>query len=295
VPDTYRILPDEPIAVATRRIVAALVEDAIRQRDRSDVDTAVHEIRKRCKEGRAVLRLVRGAAPFAQTEIHAMRDAARIVGDVRDRRSLELAVDALATGGRLDEGLESGMRKHLASRPVGDRSAAELVDGVIERLVSVRQRIPSWELAVDGWDAVRPGLERTARRARARLRDVHVDPSADAFHEWRKRVKDARHHAELLLEVAPLQVEHHELLVRLSDVLGLHHDLSMLRATVSGQAGPMSSELAERAGDRIFHRQAELAAQALDLGATAFADSVEDRLATLEATWRGGRTAVVQA
>ncbi len=112
----------------------------------------------------------------------------------------------------------------------------------------------------EGFDLMRPGLEREYRRGRGALRAVRKDPSAEAVHQWRKRVKDLWYHLRLLQGVWPATMgaaadEAHAL----SDLLGDHHDLSVLiderasrRRTIPGWRG---SPAWPSAGRRRFWRR----------------------------------------
>ena len=129
----------------------------------------------------------------------------------------------------------------------------------------------AWEFGSEGFDLMRPGLEREYRKGRKALRTVRGDPPAEAVHEWRKRVKDLWYHLRLLHEVWPATMkgaadEAHAL----SDLLGDHHDLTVLIDDAREQAPddpglPELIALAER-------RQAELLAEALPMGERLYAE-----------------------
>ncbi|MEZ4569166.1 MAG: hypothetical protein R2849_02320 [Thermomicrobiales bacterium] len=57
----YRLEPDEALDVGVRRIATEQVEKALAELDDSDLDrhATVHQVRKRCKKIRGLLRLVR--------------------------------------------------------------------------------------------------------------------------------------------------------------------------------------------------------------------------------------------
>ena len=96
-------------------------------------------------------------------------------------------------------------------------------------LREARGRVDDWPLDHDSFEALRDGLERTYRRGRRDFRAARADPSVEALHEWRKRVKELWYHHTLLRPIWPpvMQAvgdEAHEL----ADRLGDDHDLAML-------------------------------------------------------------------
>jgi uncharacterized coiled-coil DUF342 family protein len=69
--------------------VGALVDDGLDHLDSSeDPHETVHEVRKRCKETRATLRLVRELLPTYSDENAHYRDAARRLSYIRDAQVL---------------------------------------------------------------------------------------------------------------------------------------------------------------------------------------------------------------
>lgn len=85
----YTVQSDEPVSDGIKRIIRGKVETGIDHID-GDMDRheTVHEVRKRCKEVRAALRLVRGVLPtYSEANAH-YRDAARELSDIRDATAL---------------------------------------------------------------------------------------------------------------------------------------------------------------------------------------------------------------
>src|ERR1700744_646684 len=93
-----KLHPDEPGTRGARRIARKRVKSALALIDRPrPTDHAVHAARKELKKARATLRLVRdslGDATFKK-ENAALRDAARPLGELRDRQVLVEALDSL--------------------------------------------------------------------------------------------------------------------------------------------------------------------------------------------------------
>ena len=121
-----------------------------------------------------------------------------------------------------------------------------------------------WPLSHDSFEAVAKGLERTYRRGRRAFKAALEEPSAEALHEWRKRVKDLWYEHTLLRELWPPVMsatgdEAHEL----SDRLGDDHDLVVLAAWVRGTAIPTRiSSTRSSAGGRSSSGRRSLSASA---------------------------------
>src|SRR5207344_2992953 len=111
-------------------------------------------------------------------------------------------------------------------------------DGTIERtmagaaaeLVAGRSSLDELALKGDGWGMIAPGLHRTYRRGRKRLRSVEEEASVTNLHELRKRVKDLWYQLRLIQDadkhmLGNLADQAHDL----SDHLGDDHDLALLR------------------------------------------------------------------
>ena len=98
-----------------------------------------------------------------------------------------------------------------------------------------------WPLERESFDAVCEGLERTYRRGRRDLREARAEPSVEALHEWRKRVKELWYHHTLLRELwPPVMAATGDEAHALADRLGDDHDLAVLAGWVAehAEAGP---------------------------------------------------------
>ena len=147
------------------------------------------------------------------------------------------ALDGLAERfGASAEGHFDALREQLEQE---NRAAHD--DGSVERAMSEaaaglaagRSRIDALPLKGDGWELIGPGLHRTYRRGRKRLRTVEEEASVTNLHELRKRVKDLWYQVRLIGDadkhmLGPLADHAHDL----SDHLGDDHDLVLLRETV---------------------------------------------------------------
>jgi CHAD domain-containing protein len=287
----YRLKAGEPlpqgvVLVAHGRIDHAVAE--LRGRSDSSAEEAVHEARKDLKKLRALLRMTRGelGEDTFRRENTCFRDAGRELAGVRDNDVMLETLMALD----LPAGMGWELRKAIQDqRALGDgdgrRTAAA---GVVAMLHEARGRVDQWPLERDSFDALHDGLERTYRRGRRDFRAVRSEPTVEALHEWRKRVKDLWYQHTLLRALWPpvMQAvggEAHELANRLGD----DHDLAMLADWVRehAEAEPEFSEAVQR-------RRSELQDEAMALGERLYADKPSAYLRRLRRLWEASQTSV---
>jgi CHAD domain-containing protein len=135
----------------------------------------------------------------------------------------------------------------------------------------------------DGFDALALGLETSFARARKAMRAARKDPSADVFHEWRKRAKDHWYHSRLLSPIWPDLLDTHVKIAEdLGELLGLHHDLSVFREATQDAAGGDGDAAAIFLDELARRREAEVAAECFAIGARLLAEEP----AALSRRWR---------
>jgi CHAD domain-containing protein len=196
---------------------------------------AVHDARKSLKRLRALLRVSRPAfeARRYRRESAVLHDAGRQLADQRDAQVLLETLDSLLArfGDELPAGTWDRLHKKLA-RSAGRAQAKGRggVDRVLHGLGAARERLPNWSLPnKNGRAALAKGFEQIYRHGRRALRQAEMKPTAQNFHELRKRGKDLWHAAQLLQRISPAEMKAlSQGAHRLSDLLGDEHDLSVL-------------------------------------------------------------------
>lgn len=272
---SYRIRPDDPLHANVRRVLGQQIDRARRDLAADDLVEAVHQFRKRCKKIRAVLRLARPAlGKQFKAENDRFRDMARRVAAARDAQVLGETFDRL-----LDAHDDEIDRRHYVSaRPAaGQQTDMGLPsEGVLAELdaglVDARAALAHYRFSAEGFEVIAEGLARTYGRARTAMKQALAQPSADAFHEWRKRVKYHRHHCDLLRDLwpRPMKTRASEL-QRLADMLGDEHDLAVLAATAGG-ASDRNSRSQQALLVLIDRRRTALQQAAEPLGRCLFAE-----------------------
>jgi CHAD domain-containing protein len=237
----YRIRArDDDVQAAVRRIACEQLDRALGEIDDPELalDETVHQLRKRCKKLRGLLRLVRPALKGYGKENKDFRDTARRLSPLRDADALIEAYDALMARleGTADRRAFGPVRARLtrearAARQDGGTDAA--LGAVRAALVAARSRAAGWTLGADGADAVAGGLGKTYRRARKAMQAAWASPADEAMHDWRKRLKYHWYHLRLLEEVNPEMMRPRaEAADALGELLGDHHDLAVLEARI---------------------------------------------------------------
>jgi CHAD domain-containing protein len=239
----FALKPGVPFGKDISRIVRRQLDKALRDLCRlgATADEAVHNVRKRFKRVRAVLRLVRGelGERLYREENETLRDAAAAFSEVRNARVLVDAVERLRhRESDISPAAFDALERFLKARQrdIHDRLArhVEAMDELRKAIEHGRTRSADWPLPRDGRRAVRRGLRRTCKAGCEALDDVEKARTSEHLHECRKQAKYLYHQVQLLERVAPPSVIGlAEQLHELEQKLGDDHDLGMLRAEVA--------------------------------------------------------------
>lgn len=197
-----------------RRVLLEQVDHALRALEPGPSVKAVHEARKACKRARATVALIEdGIGPLAARRVQvAFRDAARVIGPIRDHDVARANLKRLG----LPEPEEPADREERGRMAIeGLQHARRLVDaldtGGVDRAVLTR------------------GLARTWGETRATFRTARRDPTGEHLHEWRKHTKRLLYHLQLVEPQDPAWLSPLVAVVdQLQEQLGEHHDLAVL-------------------------------------------------------------------
>ena len=292
----YTIQPDEPVSSEVKWIIDGKVGTAIEHVDDEEMGRheTVHEVRKRCKEVRAALRLVRGVLPTYSEENAHYRDAARRISDIRDAAALVETFDdhvtpAVESRGALDEDTMADVRAALVDRRetlAAEQDLDARMVNVREDLVGGRERVADLPVATEGFDAVAGGLRKSYKRARNRMAEAYEDPDTERFHEWRKRVKYHRYHSRLLrsIWVGPMKARRSELKT-LSDLIGDEHDLAVFLETMDEEQ-LFAPDTRETLREVITGRRSELRRRGRPIGERLFAEEPDRVVERMGSYWR---------
>ena len=294
----YALREGEHVPDAIRRVARGQLQSAHEQLADATASTlpeAVHETRKGLKRLRTGMRLTREAIG-KQTYLEenaAYREAGGRLAAGRDAQVLLETLDALRW--RFPAELPTPATATLRSQLEADRERAAAaaredeagVVAVLADLEAAIARTPAWTFEREGFDALAPGLRRIYRRGRKRMRIACEDPGADNLHEWRKRVKDLWHAAQLVGAARPKRLDRvsrhaHDV----ADLLGDNHDLSVLREYVEAHPRCFCDEGAmEALLEVIDHRAGALRDEALSSGRRLYEPSPKRFVGAIERGW----------
>lgn len=296
----YRIRSRGSVQKSVRKIAHEQIDKAIHEvlNDELERHDAVHQVRKRCKKVRGLIRLVRPAFQDYQRENEFFRDAARELSYVRDAQSVIECFDGLMNhfAEQVDPNAFASVREQLAARRqnvTDDQVGLEKrLDEFLANMREARQRVEAWQIDADGFKAVEGGLRKTYGRGRKALRDANETTTVESLHEWRKRAKYHWYHARLLRRIwRHMMAVHIDTADDLSDLLGDDHDLAVFRTTLLGDQDSFGGKTEVQALiGLIDRRRAQLQTEARPLGERLFAEKPKRLAARFRSYWKSWKT-----
>lgn len=297
----YRLKKSESAGAGIRRIAREQIDEALDLLEEKDGDPekTVHELRKRFKKIRAVARLVRdelGAEEYARSN-ETVRDLGRRLASVREGSVRASALERLRSTYEQDFPADrvSPIQKRLASRSraaLGRLKRGSTFPAIARELGGLRRRVRAWPIRREGFRCLEPGLRSGYRQGRERQAEAWASRTDEAFHDWRKRAKDLRYHAELLEPVWPETMKDVEkTLHTLTDFLGDDHDMADLRAalttssTLTGGVDGVTTVV-----ELIDRRRSELQTAARPLGLRIYSEKPGAFSRRIESYWTAWRS-----
>lgn len=291
----YRFRLGETTGDAVRRIATEQIDRALGELgdEGLDRDRTIHQIRKRCKKLRGLVRLVRPALGKTYPRANAcFRDAARLVSAARDAHTRVVAFDQLLSRYRGEIRVESfaELREAVATSPAVDPQGS-LVEGRLAefetRFRQARREVEGWRIDGDGFAPIAAGLRKTYGRGRRAMTVARSSGNTADYHDWRKRVKYHGYHLRLLRPLwPPLLVARRQEVDRLGDCLGDDHDLAVLRQTILELPKRLSdSAAAELLLGLLDRRRSGWHRRAAAIGGRLYGEPSEAMVGRLESYW----------
>lgn len=295
----YRIKSPMSAREEVRRIAREQLGRALGEIEQQDLDAeeTIHQVRKRCKKLRGLLRLIRPALGDRYARENARyRDIARELSARRDADVILDTHDALVDelSGREDRPDSRSLRAVLKER--ADRAETRPVEVLLSE---ARAALPEAESAVDGWlegeslsvQDIAGGLKKTYRRGLKGMSRAYRSGRGEDFHEWRKRAKYHWYHLRLLEDLwGPVVKARRKEAKRVSDLLGDEHDLTVYLETIGAMSDPsLDPRTIAHLEQLAIERRDELRAEARGLGERLWAEKpgrFADRMAAYWETWR---------
>ncbi len=296
---SFQLQTTEKIRVGVRRIALEQIEKALLEIDDQDIPRhdVVHQVRKRCKKLRGLVRLVRPAFGKTYKDANQMfRDAARRLSDLRDAKSMVVTCDDLLGyfQSQIDRSAFATIRQSVNGdlQQIDDRDVAERLSQFRETMIAAKKSVKCWELSESGVDAIRDGFIKTHRRARNRLADAMEGYHSELLHQLRKRTKYHWYHLRLLGDVwPPVMKSYRRQAKKLSDLLGDEHDYAVLRKAVlsDAKAGENRKELDVFVA-LLDARRRRLADTSIAIAQRVYAEPSELAAERVQAVWKTWRS-----
>lgn len=287
---------DTSLTKGLRRVADSQIGRALDEIDDDDLSRSelIHQLRKRCKKLRGLIRLVRPGFEDYSDENRTFRDAARLLSPVRDAAAMVETVERVKDrfSRQLAPNAFGEMYSNLKFRRI-DLDADDIREKLVEirkTFLDARERAGAWAVEGDDDDVIAGGLKKTFKRARKAMAKARETGDGDDFHEWRKRVKYHWYHARLLKRTWPDAMDAHRSLAKsLSDDLGDHHDLVVFGRLMDAE--PLSENPTEISAFRglIRERRRKLEMSAFSSGEKVLAEKPDQLAARWTQYWRAWR------
>lgn len=295
---SYSIRKSDPsLTDAVRRIARSQIETAIAEIDDPLLDqvTTVHQLRKRCKKLRGLLRLVRpGLATYAE-ENAAFRDLGRSLADLRDAGAVLETLTALeerfgdVVGGTFFA--EAGEALRAASPPPKAAAVRTRLKAARKAFEAALERVETWKVKGKAAKILAGGVTMTYKRAARAMAMAAKTGTPEDFHEYRKWVKYHWYQMRLLKHIWPKVIHVRIAEARnLADELGDHHDFAVFRLDVMPGLDCADKRVCEVLGGLIEAEEDRLEPNCLKHGKRLFAEDPESfgkRVAAYWKAWRG--------
>lgn len=295
----FAIEPSAQVQREVQRIARGCLDRALSELDgldakgAADIEAAVHSVRKRGKEVRALARLVREPLGVEWSAFNAgVRDASNELSSIRDAHAVLATLDDLlrACGMADDPDLDavrSVFAEAAAAATIGIRGHDRRIEKARELLLQAHESVGLWSID-EGSAWLVAGFSNTYGRGQRALKRARKRPTDDRMHELRKRVKTLWYQVRLIEASAPsvlipLVAQLHQL----GDALGDDHDLAVLVGHMEGQPERFGGE--ERANRVVAlarSQQDDLRRRAFRLGDTVYAETTTAFVARIEHYWR---------
>jgi CHAD domain-containing protein len=277
---SYQLRVGEELSAGIRRVCRRQIELAIEasRSPRTDTRSPVHETRKHLKKARAALLLLSGVASrdeFART-IKKLGRVADLISGIRDA---EVRFQTMRQLGHLlrieDEGVVQTAEAFLGLELESFLAAfSDWKEEAAFGLTKARRRMKAWPTDRLTGKQLRRTVQQGYKRGRETLRKASETPTAENFHDFRKRAK------ELMYQLRVLQPLHLLLLQQLvselegvAEHLGNAHDLAFLeKRLIKHKRRGADDRTAGALSELIGLREKELQRTAAALGEKFYAE-----------------------
>ncbi|MCA9005366.1 MAG: CHAD domain-containing protein [Planctomycetaceae bacterium] len=293
----YQFKQQESLASGVRRIAGEQLSQAIQilQDPEQNRHYAIHEVRKRFKKLRGLVRLVRSGLGDEYTAINIWyRDAGRRLSRIRDAESLLESLQALQQRhtdpayAELFADFENRFRARKQKVVEEWIDLDQELEQLSGELQEAKQLVESWKIKGAAFKVLKAGLRRTYQRGAVALSQLHKSSDDELFHECRKRSKYHLYHIRLLNQVWPTMLTARQSeLDELNDYLGDDHDLAVMTQVITGEPDTFGASAdVEQLLTLIRQQRHELQTAGLKLADRIFAEKPKAFAHRLKNYWK---------
>lgn len=292
----YQLKHKENLGEGLKRISKEQLEKAIHNIDNADQieHKVVHDVRKRFKKIRAVIRLIRDnlGNKLYQEENSFYRDLGRELSEIRDSVSAVNIAQKLKgkyegkINNRETDALinELEIRKNELSLKFFNKE--DSLGKVRSELEKRRDMIDQWP-KIDSFADIQSNFKRVYKRGYKAIDVAYQDPTIENFHELRKRVKYLWYHFRILRTMWPkvMNAWRKELDV-MGDYLGDDHDLGVLLMDIKDKDNPLYHVYSYQLEEKITDYRNQLEESAYPLGKKLYTDKPKVMVSRLNNYWK---------
>lgn len=236
---SYILKNTETPGYTLRRVITEQLNSMLTEIDDTEleIEEKIHQVRKRCKKIRSILRLFREPlGNIYKTENTFYRDAARWLSDIRDATAMKETYDDIAEHhkSRIDLRKIVAIRRKLEKHEKEILADSHRIDMLLNKfaaaMISAKKRSENLELTSEAYTEIIPGFINIYQSAEKEMIKAKSSRNPGDFHNWRKRVKYHWYHSRLLQNVWPEMMKARaKELDSLGDKLGNHHNVYVLK------------------------------------------------------------------
>lgn len=256
------------------RLLTAMHSDA-------SLDRAVHEVRTRVKQLRALLRLVRATMGEARYR-RARRTLRQVHHALAGLREAKVALTAYERLRQSTDRAQSDIRRIRLRRQLATartQLSPSVRRAMARKVALVRSLVVGSSRSNAGWKAIARAIRHEYAGGHRALAAVRSEPTEANLHELRKRSKGLVYLCDLLRKLSPRANSLKSPLEHLAACLGEDHDLALLNRAVG------STHLARRTA----RKQIALRSKAWQLAARIYCDAPPVFTKHIHREWRRRR------
>ena len=280
---SFRIKLNKSAQANAKRIAQEQVNAAIGEIHDAQlsVKETVHQVRKRCKKIRGLLRMIRPSlGEKYSTENEWYRDIARSVAGLRDG-SVALDTFELVSQKFKDQVTLSSYESirqellNLQGEIVEQTDIKQRLKQIKTNFLIGRERLLLWKIKPLGFACFKEGFKAIYRQAVEAMRSAIDSPAGTEMHEWRKLVKYHWYHCRILQNIWPAMMKtRRDQLKELSEYLGDANDASVLSSILENHRDKVENEKhVDKYLSLLKQHQNALSHKAFQLGKKLFAEN----------------------